>query len=162
MLKCPNLPEIILPHIDDSYTWCILSNVNKNFNKMCKNLLIQGEWNGKKYYEKWTQLPCNRFRHGLYTLTSYSSKFGNRIGYFVNDNLNGTCEEWYSNGVKWFKYKMLNGKINGVCKEWHSNGVKKFKGKYKNDKKHGVHKKWLESGKLIKKVKYKNGKKKRN
>jgi antitoxin component YwqK of YwqJK toxin-antitoxin module len=118
MLKCPNLPEILYPHVSDSDTWCKLSELNKKFYETAKKMLVTVKSCGTSSF---TKLPIG-ISHGL-----YQNKYLNGQLYlkchFKNGLLHGPKYEWYHIGNKWSKKNFINGKLHGHVYEWSKTGL---------------------------------------
>lgn len=140
-MNCPNLAEILFPHVDDSETWCKLAQVNRRFNEVAKRLLVRKKEIHNDCDEMWTELPSNGKRHGVY------QKFfkGGMIWaecQFKNDWMHGTYERWYPSGEKNYESNQINGLTHGLVQEWFPNGVLASEKNYSYGSKHGLSKKW--------------------
>jgi antitoxin component YwqK of YwqJK toxin-antitoxin module len=134
MLKCPNLPEILFPHVNDSDTWCKLSEVNRKFYETAKKMLVVVREINQKYgYMKtYTKILGTGLRHGLYQRIWCN---GQKVieSYYKNGELHGPYYRWYLGGKKWNECNYLKGKLHGryclwgydglwYCEEYYHNG----------------------------------------
>eukprot|EP00028_Trichosphaerium_sp_Am-I-7-wt_P012157 CAMPEP_0168524066 /NCGR_PEP_ID=MMETSP0405-20121227/10410_1 /TAXON_ID=498012 /ORGANISM="Trichosphaerium sp, Strain Am-I-7 wt" /LENGTH=214 /DNA_ID=CAMNT_0008546165 /DNA_START=83 /DNA_END=724 /DNA_ORIENTATION=- len=79
--------------------------------------------------------------------------------HYVNNNKEGVCKYWHSNGILNEESYYKEGRQEGDYKTWNKNGKLILQCKYVKDKRDGEFKKWNEEGVLIAHGNYLNGKK---
>ena len=72
--------------------------------------------------------------------------------------LNGSCIEWYENGLVKFEFFYKNKKLNGKQTEWNEKGQILLKGAWINGENDGTWYSYDDNGKLLDKCSFKNGK----
>lgn len=121
---CPNLAELLFPHVTDSVTWCRLAQVSKRFNKVAKEKLIKRIGDGPYIngYTEWTEMPSNGRKHGIYLecfcVDSISYKHTYKDG-----QQHGTSYSWFDGGVKHYIRNFKNGNLCGENIEWNRDGT---------------------------------------
>lgn len=153
MAVCPNLAELLFPHVTDSITWCRLAQVNKRFYQVAKQFLIKktemfrlGPYGGFKTV--WTELP-NRKKHGAVIKIDPTNNRRLSETYYSNNEINGPHYSWTKDGMLCLKCSYKNGVLHGHYQSWFYNDAQlSFNLNYLNGQKYGLCESWYGDGTL--------------
>lgn len=132
----------IIRLINDSKDFLNVSQVSKQFYKVCKELELEK----MNQFTKNGELP-NGNLHGERNYT-FGEDYVVEHLYFVNDKRHGKSISWHSATQKASKCYYKNGIKDGKYKEWWDNGILKEQCTYVNGEIHGECKYWYKNGKL--------------
>lgn len=132
MINENDLAILIIPHtLDDTRTFCRLSQVSKRFNQVSKKMLIQKKGVTQDGNYVWMELP-NGQRHGL-------------------------CRVWYLFGQLYYEYNTIHNIYHGLYRGWFPNGQLMLEMNYQNGRRHGIERVWDSNGQLVSDKRYSNG-----
>lgn len=117
-----------------------------------KTIKSQGRYTGSLENGKWV-----RKKQGLWKTFDAGGALRAEENY-NDDNLNGTCTYYFSNGKKVAVYNYLNGARNGPFVSYYDNGKKEREGTYRQNNFEGEFKSWRENGMPESEGKYVGGK----
>lgn len=167
MSVCPNFAELIFQHVDDSVTWCRLAQVNKQFNKVSKQLLVRRiDVLNDDSKVVWHELPAIRSQPGCVPGLS-NAKHGLWQTFKPNGNDNCDSEGYYLNnmqtGMWWYKshkwgelltMNYLNGHRHGLERTYNREGRLVLEKTFLKGYLHGPCRQWYPNGKLKLKCNY--------
>lgn len=164
-INSSDLASLIAPHIQDSVTWCTLSQVCKSFHKTLDKKLVRythHDLNGKILV--FTELPgsgtVHGVKHGRFK-KYYKSMCLYSEGMYRNGCRHGCFKKWHHEnnaGGLWQTINYQNGKKHGHQPEWYPNGAKKRTHHYIHDMLEGKQYGWYSSGLPEYELDYLNGK----